>query len=79
LTFAVLVSFVLNYYKKEDLLTEGFKIGVVLGFLTSLSYNLFMSSSSNFNVSHAIIDIGITSVCGAIIGMLITFIHSKIK
>lgn len=79
LTFAVLVSFVLNYFKKEELLIEGFKIGLVLGLLTSLSYNLFMPSSSNFNVSHAIIDIGITSVCGAIIGMLITFIHSKIK
>ncbi|MFN3909459.1 MAG: hypothetical protein ACK4JX_10570 [Flavobacterium sp.] len=75
----MLVSFVLSYFKKEELLIEGFKIGVVLGFLTSLSSHLFMSSSSNFNVSHAIIDNGITPVCRATIGMLITFIHSKIK
>ena len=79
LTFCVLLSYIFLSWAGISTPLTGAKAGGIVGLLYGAGMNFFMYSNMSPNYTNIISDIIINAVMGAIAGVTIAFVYSKIK
>jgi hypothetical protein len=79
ITFGLLVSYIFTKWAGITNPLTGLSAGAVIGFINGLSMNFFMYSNTPLNTQNLIIDVGITTVTGALVGVTVAFVNGKMK
>ena len=79
MTFGFLVAYIFTKGKPITTFASGMVSGAVIGFFLSLWSNLFMRSNAiNVDYQNMFLDITISVVMGAIVGVSVAFINDKL-
>jgi len=75
LVYNLFVAYILVKWSKDTKIFSGMQTAAIVGFAMALSMNFFMYSSMPINIYKFIVDICITVIMFALMGLIITFIN----
>jgi hypothetical protein len=79
MTFGFLLSYIFNKWAGISTAMSGMTAGALLGLILGLWGNFFQYSMKPLDVNMFVLDLGITVALGAITGLAIGFVASKMK
>lgn len=79
LTFGLFVAYIFVKWAGIKLPITGLKAGAIIGFFTSLSFNLFQYSNKPLNYQNIILDVAISIIIGSLVGTAVALILGKMK
>jgi hypothetical protein len=79
LVYNLFVAYILVKWSKNTSIFSGMQTAAFVGFIMSLSMNFFMYSNMPLNIRNFILDICISVISFALMGLAMVFINSKLE